>query len=352
MNDATLKNDDPFNESDLIDETASPSHVDGFVDDEEQHNEEQDTDQADSAEYEEDYEEGEPSKKDKIIGTLKKNWFYLLAGGFGLFIVVNLMSALNTAGAPQDAMQIVEAPAPHSQPVQNATPQGQSQSGLDFGANSNVTYPSTIKVNPAKGQQYADQSFESAPSRFGKVGLSEDEVRTLIAEELKAFFKNQDYVPAEKLNEAKNEFAEVVYAIDNRLKSVEDAQKDFVPIGVFNTLNSKTERLSKNLEDVLKSTNDTLKLLDGRILKIESMPIVSSLGRKKSTNNNITPLKTNYIRYKLVSAMNDKAWIKSKDGSLVPLEIGDSLKGYGEIIKITPNGHIETVSGRVRLTNG
>lgn len=56
------------------------------------------------------------------------------------------------------------------------------------------------------------------------------------------------------------------------------------------------------------------------------------------------------IRYKLASAMDGRAWVVSRrDGGFVLLEEGDNLLGYGQILKITSDGRIHTVSGEVLL---
>lgn len=353
--------DDVFDEAQLISDMDTQPHPDSFVDgdddilqstseDDTETEEDQGTEtEEDDPDVDVEDENDDTTTKDKLLKKAKDNWFYLLAGGLGLFVFYNIFSAYNAANAPVNQMNSTE---PNNVLPQQATPPQDNQSGFDFSPNGNIKTTNgngkTIKVVP-QNNETATQEFVDSTDRFSgvKVGLSESEVRTLIAEELKAFFRNQDFVPKQEFQAMKTQIAEVTGAINQRLKTVEDSQSNFVPIGVFNVMNEKVQTIKGNVEDVIKNTNKGIKLLDARLLKIESMPIVST--RNKSTQSNITPHKTNYIRYKLVSAMKDKAWIKSSGGDLVMLDVGDSLKGYGEIIKITPSGNIETVSGRVLL---
>lgn len=115
----------------------------------------------------------------------------------------------------------------------------------------------------------------------------------------------------------------------------------------FKAILDEVGKISNEVDKRSAKTAQKYKNIDGRLEKIESMPINTRPVKGTVAKAPRRPT----VSYRLVSAMDGRAWIRDKSGELEPLEVGDRLKGYGQILKIVPEGggHIHTVSGEVSL---
>ncbi|MEA1987812.1 MAG: hypothetical protein U9N57_01225 [Pseudomonadota bacterium] len=307
---------------------------------------------SESMDLEEEAEELDPkeARKQKIIDFLKDKGIYLFAVLVLVFVVgIPLMFGGNNSSSSNSF---------NSSNVDNSgftfdeamEPEGKIETTTSSVSPSEAQYvapePAQLSNTNMDLRVPTIPRYLATPDQY----MTEEEVKNLFVEEINKVLTNdrKDFIDFKKT--VTEQMTDVTQSFFDVKKSVYQIQKDLegaASNGDLDVILNTVTKVSQALDQQEVKLESEYRNLNTRLKKIESMPINAKPVKGTVAKSELKPA----VRYRIASAMRGKAWIRNKDGKLVFLEVGDRLKGYGQVLKITPDGggRIFTVSGEVEL---